>query len=153
MSASLLGLSFDPVWALSCNAAAQVLVSSLLGTLMLIPMQPWGRKLAPKLNMRALLSTHLDWYMLAFMQWGAAFMMDRWPQLRSADVAALLMFGGWVNALPYLVRGFGLNAFVMGGGLLHRTAAAIAGVSVAAILAAWGVLLWGMWGLSSTLGH
>ena len=33
-------MSFDPVFALAFNAGAQVLVSSLLGTFMLIPLQP-----------------------------------------------------------------------------------------------------------------
>ena len=28
-----------------------------------------------------------------------------------------LVFGGWTNALPYLLRGFGINVFVMGGGV------------------------------------
>lgn len=138
-------MAFDPVVALSCNAAMQVLVSSLLGSFMLIPMQPWGKRLAPHLNMKALLATHLDWYMLAFMQWGAAFMMMNWPVVREPWLAVLLMFGGWVNALPYLLRGFGLNAFVMAGSALQRVSAGIAGLSVLAILASWATILWRMW--------
>ncbi len=134
----------DPVYLLSCNAALQVLVSSLLGTLMLIPLQPWGKRLAPRLNMKALLATHMDWYMLAFMQWGAAFLMWRWPSLSSLHLAALLVFGGWTNALPYLLRGFGIHAFVMGGNAIQRISAGIAGVSVLAIIVAWAALVWQM---------
>lgn len=137
-------MNFDPVFALSCNAALQVLVSSLLGTFMLIPLQPWGKKLAAHINMKSLLATHMDWYMLAFMQWGAAFMMDRWDAARDPQLALLLMFGGWTNALPYLLRGFGVNAFVMGGNTLQRVSAGIAGLSVLAILVAWTLIIWRM---------
>ena len=132
----------DPIHLLSLNAALQVLVSSLLGALMLVPMQPWGKRLLPHVNMKSLLATHLDWYMLAFMQWGAAFMMWRWPALAQMWVAWLLVFGGWTNALPYLLRGFGINAFVMGGNALQRVAAGVAGLSVLAILVAWGWVVW-----------
>lgn len=137
-------MSFDPVHALSCNAAGQVLASSLLGSFMLIPMQSWGKKLLPHINMKSLLATHLDWYMLAFMQWGAAFMMTRWSVLNEPWIAALLMFGGWINPLPYLLRGFGLNAFVMGGSAVQRLSAGVAGLSVLAILVAWVTILWRM---------
>jgi len=134
----------NPVHLLACNASLQVLVSSLLGTLMLIPLQPWGKRFASQLNMKSLLATHMDWYMLAFMQFGAAFIMDRWPSTASLELAILLVFGGWTNALPYLLRGFGINAFVMGGGLLQRVCAGIAGISVIAIIVAWTVLAWQM---------
>ena len=137
-------MNFDPVFALSLNAALQVLVSSLLGTFMLIPLQPWGKKLAARINMKSLLATHMDWYMLAFMA-RAAFMMDRWDSARDPRLALLLMFGGWTNALPYLLRGFGVNAFVMGGNSLQRVSAGIAGLSVLAILVAWSAIIWRMW--------
>ncbi|NBD21460.1 hypothetical protein GTZ97_12375 [Aquabacterium fontiphilum] len=132
----------DPVYLLTVNAALQVLVSSLLGTLMLVPMQPWGKRFAARMNMKSLLATHIDWYMLAFMQWGAAFIMSRWDSTASLPIAALLVFGGWTNALPYLLRGFGINAFVLGGDTVQRIAAAIGGLSVLAILTAWSVLCW-----------
>lgn len=140
--------SMDPIYLLACNAALQVLVSSLLGTLMLIPLQPWGKRFAARVNMKSLLATHMDWYMLAFMQWGAAFIMWHWSSTASLPIAALLVFGGWTNALPYLLRGFGINAFVMGGNALQRISAAIAGVSVMAIITAWAVLCWQMLHLS-----
>ncbi len=117
-------------------------MSSLLGTLMLIPLQPWGKRVAARLNMKSLLATHMDWYMLAFMQWGAAFIMWRWQATSSLHVAILLAFGGWTNALPYLLRGFGVNAFVMGGNMVQRISAGVAGLSVLAIITAWAVLSW-----------
>lgn len=134
-------MTSDPTLLLAFNAGAQVLVSSLLGSFMLVPMQPWGRRLAGRVNMKALLSTHLDWLMLAFMQWGAAFVMDRWSGTRSLLVAALLAFGGWTNPVPYLLRGFGINAFVLGGDLKQRISATIAGLSSLSIIIAWSVLL------------
>lgn len=134
----------DPTHLLACNAALQVLVSSLLGTLMLLPLQPWGKWFAARMNMKSLLATHMDWYMLAFMQWGAAFIMWRWPSTSSLPIAGLLVFGGWTNAIPYLLRGFDINAFVMGGNMVQRISAGIAGLSVLAIIVAWVVISWQM---------
>lgn len=134
----------NPVHLLATNAALQILVSSLLGTLMLIPLQPWGKRFASRLNMKSLLATHMDWYMLAFMQFGAAFIMAHWPSTASTSLAVLLIFGGWTNALPYLLRGFGINAFAMGGNMVQRMSAGIAGISVLAIIAAWTSLAWQM---------
>lgn len=134
----------DSVWLLSFNAGLQVFVSSVLGSLMLIPMQPWGRRFAEKVDMRSLLAAHLDWYMLAFMQWGAAWLMHQWPATQSSTVAWLLVFGGWTNALPYLLRGAGINAFAFAGDARQRIAASISGISAGSILIAWGLLLSGM---------
>ncbi len=50
--------------------------------------------------MKSLRATHLDWLMLGFMQWGAAFMMSRWPETASPWTACLLVFGGWTDASP-----------------------------------------------------
>lgn len=127
----------DPAALLAFNGALQILVSSLFGVLMLVPMQPWGRALRGRVNAKALLATHLDWLMLAFMQLGAAFIFSRWPATASLKAAWLLVFGGWVNPLPYLVRGFGIDAFVFAGPPTQRIAATIAGISVLAIIAAW----------------
>jgi hypothetical protein len=131
----------DPVWLLAFNGALQVFVSSLLGSFMLIPMQPWGRALAEKVDMRSLLSAHLDWYMLAFMQWGACLIMQRWPQTQSLTVAWFLVFGGWTNALPYLLRGVGINAFAFAGDAKQRVSALISGASALSILIAWFLVL------------
>lgn len=116
---------------LAFNAALQILVSSFFGVLMLVPMQPWGRALRPRLDAKAMLAAHLDWLMLAFMQLGASFIFTRWPVTASTGTAWMLVFGGWVNPLPYLVRGFGVDAFVF----------AAAGISIAAIIGAWLLIL------------
>ncbi len=134
-------MSRDPATVLAFNAGLQILVSSLFGVLMLVPMQPWGRALRARMNAKALLATHLDWLMLAFMQLGASFIFAQWPATASSRVAWLLVFGGWVNPLPYLLRGFGIDAFVLAGPPVQRVAALIAGTSVAAIIAAWTLIL------------
>jgi hypothetical protein len=133
-------MRFDPIAILTLNAAAQVLVSSLLGWLMLIPLQPWGGALK-KLDLKSLRSTHLDWLMLAFMQWGAAFVMSRFPHAATPLIAVLLVFGGWTNALPYLLRGFGINAFALAGPPKQFISAAISALSSLAITVAWAMLL------------
>jgi hypothetical protein len=134
-------MSRDPSTLLAFNAGLQILVSSLLGVGMLVPMQPWGRALRARVQAKALLAAHLDWLMLAFMQFGASFIFTRWPATASGEAAWMLVFGGWVNPLPYLLRGFGIDAFVLAGPPVQRTAAAVAGVSVAAIIAAWVLIL------------
>jgi hypothetical protein len=134
-------MSRDPTMLLAFNAALQILVSSVFGVLMLVPMQPWGKALRSRVNARALLATHLDWLMLAFMQFGASFIFSRWPVTASPGAAWMLVFGGWVNPLPYLIRGFGIDAFVFAGPPVQRVAASIAAVSVAAIITAWVLIL------------
>lgn len=134
----------DPVLILSANASLQVLAAGLLGAFMLVPMQPWASGLKAKLNPKALLSAHLDWLMLAFMQWGAALVMTQWPHLRSPLTAWLLVFGGWANATPYLFRGVGINAFALAGGWKQRAAASLGGVSSVALLIAWSRVAWGL---------
>lgn len=130
----------DPVLILVANGSAQILVSSLLGVFMLIPQQPWARG-RPRFNAKALLAVHLDLLMLAFMQFAAAFVLSRWLFVYGPAIAWLLVFGGWVNPSPYLFRGFGINAFVLGGPWPQRLAAGLGGVSVLAILTAWTMIL------------
>jgi len=137
----------DPVKTLAANAAAQLLFSCVLGTLMLVPMQPWGAWLAAHLPLRALLSAHLDWIMLGLSQLGAAFVMDRFPdETESPRTARLLVFGGWVNPTAYVFRGFGVDAFVLGGGPTQVAAALLAGVSALSLVAAWAAIVAGLAG-------
>ncbi len=127
-------------WLLALNAALQIIVSSSLGFAMLVPMQPWGRRIRLLADRKSLLAAHLDWLMLAFMQFGAAFVLSRWPLPSGSLIAGLLIFGGWVNPVPYLLRGMGIDAFVFAGGAKQRVAAMVSGISAASILVAWVVL-------------
>jgi len=127
------------------NAASQVFASSLLGFVMLLPLQPWApafiRRLPPT---RALMPIHLDLYMLAFMQALAALAMIHVGVPSLGGLAtALLVFGGWANTLPYVFRLFKINAFVLapGGGARQWLAAGISGLSSLGIVVAWGILV------------
>ena len=105
-------------------------------------MQPWGAALArrgPKL--RDLGSMHLDLLMLAFVQIAAALLVRSFELSLSRPVAVLLMAGAWFNPVPYLVRGFGLNAFVLGGSWAQRFWALLGLASVVALLVGWGGLV------------
>lgn len=131
---------------LAFNGSAQILVSSLLGLYMLVLMQPWARTLAARSpKWRDLLSAHLDWIMLALMQLAAAFLLGRFAVPHSRLIAWLLVFGGWANPVPYLVRGLGINAFVLGGPWKQRVAASLGLASVLALLLGWALVASGLW--------
>lgn len=133
-------MTTDPIRLLTANAALQVLASSVLGFLMLIPMQPWAKGLREKVPMKALLSTHLDWLMLAFMQWGATLVMTQWPESKLLWVAWLLVIGGWANVAPYLFRGAGIDAFAFAGRPVQLFAAGLSFISAAGLLVAWAAI-------------
>jgi hypothetical protein len=50
------------------SGGLSILFASLLGAVMLIPMQPWGKALLKQVNFKQLLAAHLDWVMLGLMQ-------------------------------------------------------------------------------------
>lgn len=126
---------------LSANASAQIFVACLLGWVMLLPMQPWGKRLKATLpSTRAMLSAHLDFILLALAQGLVAFVSTRVELAYPRTLVALLVFGGWVNPLPYLFRAKGVDAFVMAGDARQRLASALSGVSSAALTIAWGMI-------------
>jgi hypothetical protein len=127
---------------LLCNAAAQIFVACLLGWAMLIPMQPWGAALRKKGASRALLAAHLDWILLALTQCAAAMMHQVFGLRHLTLLTAVLIVGGWLNPVPYLLRAFGVDAFVFAGRWPQRLAAGIAGVSALALTLAWASIGW-----------
>lgn len=141
---------FEPIdaataarWLLFSGAAA-ILWSSVLGLFMMIPhlRNAALTKATRGVNFRQLLSAHLDWIMLAFMQALAAGLLFAFDLAIPLWVVAALIFGGWMNAVPYFLRAFGINAFVFAGGVVQRTAAGLGAISVAAVIAGWSVLVW-----------
>lgn len=124
---------------LALNAALQIVFASTLGFAMLVPLQPWGQRYGKLLRSRLITAAHLDWFMLAFMQATAAFLLDRWPVAPSVarPVAALLVAGGWLNPVPYVLKAAGIDAFVWAGPPRQKVAASVAGLSALAILVAW----------------
>lgn len=84
------------------NAALQFLFSTVLGWLLLIPIQPWGRRFASFIKRpHALTAAHVDWYLLALMQMAAAFGMAVFPTDHATAISWLLIAGGWLNPVPY----------------------------------------------------
>jgi len=125
------------------NATLQLLISSLLGVLLLIPMQPWGKRFLQNVkNLPDLRSTHIDWLLLALMQFGVAFALAQKPIHSERLVAWLVIFGGWMNATPYLVRGlWGINAFSLSGSMKQKAFALLGFVSVTSLITAFVILL------------
>lgn len=126
----------DPVQLLAWNASAQIAFSSLLGWLMLVPRQPWGGRFR-RLGARDFTAAHLDWLMLAFMQLGASYALARRAVPHAQWIGVALVIGGWINPVPYVLRGFGVDAFVFAGDWKQRASAGLSGLSSALIAAAW----------------
>jgi hypothetical protein len=128
--------------ALLKNAAAQILVASLLGWWMLVPLQPWGKRFAGLISAKALLAAHLDWILLALTQGLAAAINHFHPLESQALLTGALIAGGWLNALPYLFRGVGVDAFVFDGPLRQRLATTLSGASALVLTVAWADICW-----------
>ncbi|MDE1466172.1 hypothetical protein [Aurantiacibacter sp. D1-12] len=130
-------------WLLFSGALA-IFWSSLLGMFMMIPhlrIKPLT-KATRGINFRQLLSAHLDWIMLAFMQGLAAALLVLFDLAIPLWLLVALIYGGWMNAVPYFLRAFGINAFVYGGEIIQKTAYVLGGISVFVLTIAWGVLAW-----------
>jgi hypothetical protein len=126
----------EPEQLLAWNGGAQIAFASLLGWAMLIPRQPWGQRWQ-RFKSRDFTAAHLDWLMLAFMQFAASYSLARHPLAHATWIALALVAGGWINPVPYVMRGFGINAFAFAGGWQQRTSSAISGVSSLLITGAW----------------
>jgi hypothetical protein len=125
-----------PEQMLAWNAGAQLAFSSLLGWAMLFPRQPWGQRWKLLLH-RGFTSAHLDWMMLAFMQFGASYALARHGVPHARTIALALVIGGWLNPIPYVLRAFGIDAFSLAGDWKQRVSAAISGGSALLITVAW----------------
>lgn len=128
------------------NAILQVAFSIFLGWLMLLPRQKRGGGALAVLLTKDFTAAHLDWLMLAFMQFGAAFVVSTRAIPYSSVMVACLIFGGWANPLSYVFRAFGVNGFAMGGDVTQRIAASIGALSSSAITVGWGLILVGVFG-------
>ena len=142
--------AIDPLTAsktLRLNAGSQILFSSVLGALMLLPLQSWFPWKAPGKMYKDIGAAHLDWFMLAFMQCAAASILDHHIHLDAQSqsdislVTKLMIFGGWMNPTAYVFRGFGVDAFVLGGSKTQIFAALLGGISSTSIIFAWTKLL------------
>lgn len=126
------------------SGALAIFWASLLGLFMMIPHLQMSTlsKATRSINFRLLLSAHLDWIMLAFMQGLAAGLLVLFDLSAPVWLVAGIIFGGWMNAVPYFLRAFGINAFVYGGETIQKTAFILGGISVFILTIAWGILTW-----------
>ena len=127
---------------LACSGVLELLASCVLGVGILALMQPWGSDWArrgPKLH--DLGRMHLDLLMLALVQVMTALLVRGFELLLDSTLAALLIAGSWLNPVPYLVRGLGLNAFVWAGRPAQKFWAGLGLASVVALMVALAGLL------------
>lgn len=137
---------FDPVHLLMVSASAQMTFVCLLGWVMLVPRQFGTAAGALRaLSKRDFTAAHVDWVLLALAQLGAALLLTQHPIPHARWVAAALVFGGWLNPVPYVLRAFGVNAFRFGGDRWQRLSAALAGTSSLALTGAWLTLFVEVW--------
>jgi hypothetical protein len=122
-----------------------ILMSSLLGALMLIPMQPWGQSLIKGINYKQIGAAHIDWIMLGLMQGLAGGIISVFNISPTAMAVWALVIGGWANPLSYVFRAFGINAFAFDGGIVQRTASTLGALSSAAIIYGWFSILINCW--------
>lgn len=125
------------------SGALAILWSCFLGLFMMIPhlRNDMLTKATRGVNFRQLLAAHLDWLMLAFMQGIAAGLILAFDLSVPLWVIIALIFSGWMNAVPYFLRAFGINAFVYGGNAIQKIANILGGVSVFVMIAAWIALI------------
>jgi hypothetical protein len=122
-----------------------IFASSLLGAVMLIPMQSWGQNLIKGVNYKQIGAAHIDWIMLGLMQGLAAAAISIFGVSPTPAAVWALVIGGWANPLPYVFRAFGVNAFAFEGGVVQRTASALGATSSAAIIYGWFSILTDCW--------
>jgi hypothetical protein len=139
--------TIDATRLLIFSGGLAILMSSLMGVAMLIPMQSWGQKLIKNINYKQIGAAHLDWLMLGLMQGLAGAAIMAFALSPSAGAVWALVFGGWANPMPYVFRAFGVNAFAFEGGAVQRSAAALGGLSSAAIIYGWFQILTACWAL------
>jgi hypothetical protein len=124
-----------PEW-LARSAVLQVGWSIVLGWAMLLPHQAWGAPFR-RLRHRDVTAAHVDWVVLALLELGASYLLSLRPVPHASLAAVLLVYGGWMNPVPYFLRAFGVNAFSFSGSAVDRFSAAVAASSVVAITLGW----------------
>lgn len=127
------------------SGGCAILLSSSIGFMMLIPMQPWGRKWVKGINFRQIGAAHLDWIMLGLMQGLAGGLVLLFQLSPPCWSVTAMIAGAWINPLSYVFRAFGVDAFSFAGDRLQRIAAVVGGVSATAIAVSWFVFLNAAW--------
>lgn len=122
----------------------QILFTTILGWLMLLPHQPWAKDnaLAKKLRSTHVTSAHVDWVILALLQLGAAVVLERVRVPNAAVVARCLVYSGWAAPLTYVFKAWGVNGFRFDGRLTIDSLVGLVGfTATTAHTYAWVVLV------------
>jgi hypothetical protein len=128
---------------LALSGSIAIFFSAWVGVLMLFPRRTrtvGGDR--PVVNMKQVGAAHLDWIMLGLMQALAGLLLWLFDTAPVVPSVWLIVFGGWLNPLPYVFRAFGINAFVYGGSPVQRLAAVLGGLSSLAIIIGWSLIFW-----------
>lgn len=107
----------SPTEFLMRSATLQILFTTLLGWAMLVPHQVWGNgsAFATRLRSRDVTSAHVDWVMLALVQFAAAYAMSLKSPPQAYIASRCLVFNGWVAPAVYLAKAWGINGFRLDG--------------------------------------
>lgn len=122
-----------------------IFFSSIMGALMAIPMQNPKLIASKTINFKQIGAAHIDWIMLGLMSAATGVLVSLFELTLWEPVVWAMVFGAWANPLPYLWRGFGVNAFVFEGGIVQRTATSFGIISATAILFAWGSIFYAIY--------
>lgn len=130
------------------SGGSAILFSSILGLFMLIPMQkdPSKENTTPStIIFKHIGAAHIDWIMLGLMLGLAAALIQIFELTTEPFAVVCLIFGAWMNPLPYVFRAFGINAFRFGGSIVQRLAATLGITSSLAIVFGWIHILLAAW--------
>ncbi|NOX51638.1 MAG: hypothetical protein GXP16_14060 [Gammaproteobacteria bacterium] len=123
-----------------------IFLSSLLGVVMLIPLQKPRQPTGTGVNFKQIGAAHIDWIMLGLMSTAAGGLIYLFDLTLPFYVIGFMIFGAWINPLSYVWRAFGINAFQFAGGPRQRLASFLSGFSSVAIILAWGVIFYSLFG-------
>lgn len=138
----------SPTDFLLLSGTLQVLFTTLLGCLMLIPHQVWGNDsaFAVRLRSRDVTMAHVDWVMLALVQFAAAYAMSLKSPEQAFIVSRCLVFNGWIAPAVYLAKAWGINGFRLDGKRGVDTLLGLAGlVGVIAFTYGWAQIVLAWW--------
>lgn len=116
----------EPARILIANALVQITFTAWFGGWLLYRLHLAKRRS----GMRDLVAAHVDWVILGLVQVAVAYASNSCGAHDVTLPAALLAVAGWLNPVPYLARGAGVNAFEFGGSRLQRVLAAVGAMSV-----------------------
>lgn len=138
----------SPTDFLLLSGTLQILFTTLLGWLMLIPHQVWGNDsaFAVRLRSRDVTMAHVDWVLLALVQFAAAYAMSLKSPEQAFIVSRCLVFNGWVAPAVYLAKAWGINGFRLDGRRGVDTLLGLAGlVGVIAFTYGWAQIVLAWW--------